>query len=932
MIRYLLTTVVLLFFLCQLGAQKLEVSGAVLDSLSQPLPSATVVLLQAQDSVLAHFSMADNQGRFSIKGVKPDNYILQVTYLGYEPHFQSFQASEEQGKVDLGRIQMVAQSALLQEVVVKAEHNPVTLRKDTIEYNTAAFQTQPNAVVEELLKKLPGVEVERDGSIKAQGERVENVLVDGKEFFGRDPKIATKNLPADAVEKVQVYDKKSDMAEFSGIDDGEEEKTINLALKEDHKKGYFGQIKAGGGTRERYEGKASINRFSPSRQFSVLGLANNVNESGFSFQDYMNFSGGMQNMMGGGGRIRLEINDDNSSGVPLNMMGQDQGILTTYAGGVNFNNEFGKKTELQTSYFFNQSDQELDRQRDRENFFGDQVYSSRQNDLENNLNRNHRLNLTLDHKIDSIQSLKFVGRFGFSDSDLAILQANRIFNVDDRLSTDSERNYESTGNGLNYNANLLYRRKFNKKGRTFSSQFNLGRNDQEGEGFLNSYNRFWSENEINSIDSILQNNLQNNDRQNYGLDLTLTEPLGKRQYLLVDYNYRKGINETQRRVYDIPFELIGSPMLNALLSNHYQSDYTYHRPGLSYRITGKKSNFSAGLDWQQSRLKGDLLLQEVTIDQTFSNILPNMRWNYDFSPSSNIVVSYRTNLREPSVTELAPIVDNTDPLNIYQGNPDLKPAYDHNLQLHYFTFNAAELKNFMSFIRMRYTTDRITNAQSIDENFVRTIQPVNVKNDFSLAADISYSSPLRFIKSRINLSGNTEIGRGINFLNAQENRTDRLTTGGRIRIENRFKETFDISVSARLSYNQLRYSLDGEFNQDYLNQTYILDFGLNLPKDLFFQTDIDHNLYNGISDDFDQSITLWNASLAKTIFKNQRGEIKISARDILNQNLRITRRPQLNFIEEEAIRNIGRYFLLTFSYQLSATGNGGGVFIQEVRD
>jgi hypothetical protein len=309
-----------------------------------------------------------------------------------------------------------------------------------------------------------------------------------------------------------------------------------------------------------------------------------------------------------------------------------------------------------------------------------------------------------------------------------------------------------------------------------------------------------------------------------------------------------------------------------------------------------------------------------------------MRWNYDFTSSSNVVVSYRTNLREPSVRELAPIVDNTDPLNIYLGNPDLKPAYDHNLDFHFFSFNSAELKNFMSFIQFRYTQDRIVNAQSIDENFVRTIQPINVDNDLSLMTDVSYSTPLRFIKSRINLGGTAEFGRGINFLNGKENQTDRMTLGGNVRIENRFKEVVDISVGAKMSYNQLRSSLDNDFNQDYLNQVYFMDFGLNITKSLFFTTDIEYNLYNGISGDFDQDLTMWHASLAKNIFKSKRGEIKLSVHDILNQNQSITRVPQLNYIEEESIRNIGRYFMLSFSYQLSASGNGGGGFVIKVEE
>jgi hypothetical protein len=345
-IRYYFTVFSLLAVSGIALGQRTEIRGTVTDTTLQPLSSATIMLLNAEDSILVSFAVSDPEGAFLIKQVKPNDYLLQVSYLGFQTHFQEISITDAD-PVDVGAINMQHEGALLSEVEITAEHVPIQIKKDTIEYNAEAFKGQPNDAVEDLLKKLPGMEVESDGTVKAQGETVEKVLVDGKEFFGTDPKIATKNLPADAVDKVQVFDKLSDMAEFSGIDDGDRTKTINLALKEDHKKGVFGNISAGYGSDDRYETKTNINRFTESSQLSFIGMANNVNQQGFSIQDYVNFSGGMQNIMRGGGRSR-----GGGSGIQINS-GISDGFVKTLAGGLNYNVDFGKKTELRMSYFHN---------------------------------------------------------------------------------------------------------------------------------------------------------------------------------------------------------------------------------------------------------------------------------------------------------------------------------------------------------------------------------------------------------------------------------------------------------------------------------------------------------------------------------------------------------------------------------------------------
>ena len=352
----LLFTTLLCFSTTFVYAQttKATISGIVSDTSNTPLLGATVVVLQAKDSVLKSFALSDKEGNFAIKRVAAGEYILQITFIGYQKVSQPFSIKPDQSAWDAGTFILQPEILTADEVSIEADRTPILMKGDTIQYNADAFKTQPNAVVEDLLKKLPGVEVERDGTVKAQGETVQKVLVDGKEFFGDDPKMATKNLPADAVDNVQVFDKKSEMAEFTGVDDGNEQKTINLELKEDKKQGVFGNVTAGYGTDNRYESRLNLNRFNDKLQFSAIGMANNTNRQGFSIGDYINLMGGMSNLMGGGGgSFSLSLNTE-EVGIPLEN-GLNNGFVNTGAGGINFNYDLGKNTSLSTSYFFQQN-------------------------------------------------------------------------------------------------------------------------------------------------------------------------------------------------------------------------------------------------------------------------------------------------------------------------------------------------------------------------------------------------------------------------------------------------------------------------------------------------------------------------------------------------------------------------------------------------
>jgi hypothetical protein len=917
-------------FSSSLFAQKYTVKGTVIDTTQMPLPSATVVILNQSDSVLTNFSITNDDGYFEVPKVAEGEYILQVTYLGYDPFSQPFSLSENSGDFDAETIQMSVADANLEEVVVKAEHIPIQIKGDTIQYNADAFQVQPGSAVEDLLKKLPGVEVDREGNVRAQGEDVQNVLVDGKEFFGNDPKIATKNLPADAVDNVKVYDKKSDMAEFSGIDDGEREKTINLELKDGKKKGYFGTAEGGYGTDDRYKGKFNLNRFSKKMQFSAIGMLNNINEQGFSINEYMNFMGGLQNMMsGGGGRIELSFDSDDM-GIPLNF-GQANGIRTTTAGGVNMNYEFSEKTELNGSYFYNQIKNEIGRDVSRQNLAEFGAFNSTENTDQIGQNKSHRINLTLNHEIDSFQNIRLRANGGFNDADLSNIGLTQTFNAENILENSGYRDYQSIGENWNLTSNLLYRRRFHKKGRVFTASIDFGKRDNEQNANLNSINSFPLE---NLVDSVMQRQFQTNDETNYSGRISYTESLGGGKYLGINYSRSNYKNDLIKDFFDILNPATRQEIFNETLSNKYKRDYTYDRGGLTFQLNKKKFNFSTGVSVQHSRLDGELQGITDPIRNDFTNILPSLRWNYDFKSTRNLTFRYETSVREPSLEQLQPIPDNSDPLNIYIGNPELRPEYTHRVDLHFMDYNQFNFTSIFGNLNINYATNKITNKRTIDQSFRQTIQPINVENDLLVNGYFGFGTPLRFIKSRIDISGNLFYNRGILFVNDIENTTERFESGVEVTLENRKKETFDVAIGVAYNFSQTQYSESTAQNQDYLNRTFFTEMTLNLGKKWALSSFFDYSIYSGESFGSEQTIPLWEASLTRYFLKNRKGRLILSAFDLLNRNIGINRTSNLNYIEEARVQALGRYFLLTFAYSISGFGNNGdsgGVHIQTSR-
>ncbi len=907
---HLLTALILLA--TSASAQSFKVQGTISDTSNNKLELATAILITQADSVIFGFSITNAKGLFRIRDIPKGEYFLTITYLGYSDIIRDIEIDQE---INLGNLIMKPESSKLADVTISALPIPIRIKKDTIEYNADAFKVNPADNVEELLKKLPGVEVENDGTIKAQGEEVQNVFVDGKEFFSSDPTIATKNLPADVVDIIQVYDKSSDMAEFSGIDDGEREKTLNLVLKEGKKAGYFGSASAGYGTDRRYEGKLSLNRFTKETQLSAIGMLNNTNKQGFSFREYIDFMGGLGNLAGGGGQGR---SGTNSLGLPISQ-GLGNGFVQTGAGGLNYNIEPVKDVEINSSYFFNRIKNDITQTITRLTLVENGGFDTEQEANLINENYNHTANSTIRATLDSTQKIITRLSFGWNEGSSMSLSHSRNFDENGVLQSSGFYDNKSSGDKLESSINMTYMKRLKKKGRFFSANGRFSLSDNNQFANLNSTNTL-TRNGSTSIDTLLQEQTQENQQARYSFKISITEPLGKRRYLelnasrsSIDYDFKKDY-------FDVIDPLTNRLEYDEILSDAYNQDYSYNRIGANIKFNSNNASLTAGGHLQHSDLNGILQSQESPINQDYIYFLPSLTWNYDIGTSKSLRVRYHTSINEPDIDQLQPLVDNSDPLNIYIGNPDLRPAYRHNLNINFNSFSQFSNVGFFARANARYTKNNITNTRRVDRFFVQTTTPVNTDYAFNSSLYFNLNAPLRFIRQRISLSNNLMFSDNILFVNSTENKVKRVNDRISLALDNMKKDVADLRFGTNISINSTSYSQSKEQNQNYLDSEYFIDLDIDLPNDWNFNTFLRHNIYS--EEDFGEQISLsrWKASLSKIFGQTKKLRAELTVFDILNQNQNINRTTNLNYIQDERMESIGRYILVSLSYSFSGFG------------
>ena len=892
-----LVTICLLFTAAIAHTQSADITGSVSDG-EEALIGASVVLLNEKDSTLINFSLSGDGGLFKIPSVQAGEYLLQITFLGYKQYSEPLIANGT--TKDMGTIVLETMASRLDQVEIKAEHVPMAMNRDTFEYNADAFQLKPNEVVEDLLRKLPGVEVESDGSIKAQGEDVEQVLVDGKKFFGDDPKMATRNLPADAVKKVQIYDKKSDASEFSGVDDGERQKTINLNLKEDRKAGAFGNMAVGYGTDERYKSTLSLNRFSGKVQISLIGNFNNVNEQGFSVGDYMGF------MRGGGYNAR-------GAGLSVNN-GLSNGFVETNSGGININWDPAKKTELSFSYFLNSINNDIESTTIRENYVdeGENFFTNETN-VNNSGNDNHRFNFGIEQEIDSTQDFRLRGTLSLNNASADSYSLVENTSLQDLKVNSTEATTSSQADNSQLSLNGTYRKKFGKVEKrilTISGAFNDGLNENLLD--LESENLIFDENEMVALEQIiLQNQIGEDNASDWRLDVSFVEPIGIDKYLEFRYRRRNYDNNVLSEFFDLD---TGSPILNVDLSNAFVRDYYFDNYAASFYHNTDKSQLTIEAALQSSHLKGDISFDDVTIETDVFRFLPRMSWRYELGRGKNLRLNYSTSINEPTLQQLQPNADNSNPLNIYIGNPELVPEYRHNVNFRYFNYDQFNFSSFYAFMRVTYTRNSIINVTSFDENLVQLTTPENVDYSLNLSSSQEYASPIRPLKIRFSIRNRIGYNKSFVFINERQSDLERINGNIRLRLENRNKETIDWTLGGSYGYNVNRFSDERGRDISYSSQNLFGDFTYNYKESFSITAGMDVNFYSEEQFGEAQTVPIMTASISKYFLKGQKGEFRISAFDLLNQNLGISRTENQNFVENSEIISLGRYFLASFIY------------------
>lgn len=896
-------------------AQTYSVEGVLVDSATrQPLIGVNVALTSFRDSTAKHYAATNVDGKFSLKDIAPGGYKLVTSYIGYLPMQKTVRVTEN---MQLGTIPIVENVLNLKGAEIVERIPPVQVKGDTTEFNALGYKTNPDATTEDLVKKMPGITV-TNGQVQAQGEDVKKVLVDGKEFFGNDPTLALRTLPADMVDKVQVFDKASDQAAFTGVDDGNQSKTINIVTRKDRREGVFGKVYGGYGTQGRFNAGGNLNIMKKGHRLSFVGMSNNINQQNFSSQDLLGLtSGSSGGSRGGGGGFGM-------GGASNFLVGQQSGISTTHSYGLNYTGDITKKINLTGSYFFNNSTTENNQSLNRTYFLtGDSTQLYSENSLNNTQNFNHRLNFRMVYTIDSSNSLIFTPTLSLqaNNNDKSVTGTNQL-QSEQKLS-DLINSNGSKQNGYSYSSDLLFRHKFAKQGRTLSANITTGFNNKTGNTSLLSINNYYSTTTFG--DTLNQEGQTATSGYNVSGRLAYTEPLGKKSVLQFTYSPSVTYSKTSKETYNHTGS--GFTDLDPTLSNSFNSTYTTHRGGLDYTYNIKEgSSISAELEYQQAQLQAvQTFPNQITTPRTFSNFMPGLSVRYKFTEKSNIRMRYRTRTNAPSVSQLQNLTNNSNPMQLSTGNPTLVQEYTNLIFSRFMIANPQKARNtfimFMAQNTHNYigTSTTIATADTSVNNIAlrrgsQLTMPVNLSGYWNVRSFLMYSLPAKFIKSNINTMTGVTYARTPSLINNRQNLSHATTLTEGVTLSSNVSKEIDFTVSYSANYNIVKNTIRPELDNNYFYHTAGAKLNWIFLKSIVFQTEATQTLYSGLSGGFNQNYLLWNAAIGKKFMKGNAGEIKLSVFDLLNQNNSISRTVTETYLEDTRSQVLNRYFLLTFTY------------------
>ena len=885
--------------------KNITVTGTVIEAdTKQPILQASVRLLSLPDSTYAAGVATQLNGRFTLPKVAAGKYVMHITYIGLQPQYIPLQLNANAPNKNMGTISLESDAILLQEALITAEAPPVTVKADTTEYAASAYRVPEGSMLEELVKKLPGAEVSEDGTITVNGKEIKKIMVDGKEFFTDDPKVAMKNLPVNMVEKVKAYDKKSDMARITGIDDGEEETVLDLTVKKGMKQGWIGNLIVGAGNKDRYEAGGMLSRFQDNSSFSVIGSLNNTNNQGFS-----EFGDAGQGLSSGAG----------------------SGITTARALGVNFAKD-SEKIQIGGNIQYGYSDNDAQSKTSAERFLGDE--SSYENSTNNSRRKRHdvRADFRLEWRPDSLTTVIFRPNASYSRTNShteswSETLANDYSQVNDKTSSSF-----SKSNNVSFNGRLEAFRKLNSNGRNISLRANFGYSDGETNSLSTSETAFY-EPEPDSIVNWERTTDRNNDSRNWSISASYTEPVFKNHYLQLRYEFahRKRLSES----------LVSDPDSIAIMPNGYveslssrvENFYDTHSIDASIRGVHPKMMYSAGvtLTPQSSRSETTIGPNSSTQlpTQNVTNFAPQVMFRYMFNKQHVLMLRYRGRSSEPNIEDLQQVIDQTDPLNIRYGNPNLKPSFTHNIMMFYNKYIPEYMRSYSLNLFYSNTQNSVANQTSYDPSTGGTVSKrVNVNGNWNARGYFSFNTPLKNKKYTISSNTNAQFRDQVSYTSVDRSgdapKEGELSTTHNFILGERLTgsyraDKFDISLNASVNYNLARNNKQTNSNRETFDYYLGGSTNVTLPWEMYVSTDVNYRIKDGYSGDFNANEIIWNAQISKNILKNK-ATLRFKIYDILKEQSNLSRTITETRMTDTEYNTLGSYFMVHFVYRLNTLG------------
>lgn len=914
--------IIIILISTQIFSQPIGVRGFVYDSIEKkPLPYAHIVLSPIPLEDFPRYTTTNEKGYFEFRRIPPGKYSLEITFIGYEKYIDTIQTSW--GGKNLDTIYLKQSIINLGEIYVTDRIPQVEQKGDTLEFNAAAFKTAPNSNLEDLILKFPGVEKE-ENVIKVQGEEVKRVLVDGRRFFGNDPEIALKNLPADIVEKVQLFDKKSEQAELTGFDDDQSEKTFNVVTRVDKRKGAFGKFYGGYGSTDRYNSGLNYNSFNAEERISFLGIANNVNQAGFSTDDLSSSEQITPSPGGRWGRGRGRNQNNPLLNVPIN---SGEGNNNIYAAGLNYSNIFNQSLELNGSYFFNRFDNRNNTSSSRKylsEFSGLDSYNEKFSSSSKNFD--HRINLFIDYRADSANTFRLRPDIQFSTNKNSTLSFSENFLSNQTLLNSNTFKRQNGIENYDINNDFVYSHRFSKPGRTFSIGINTGFSKRLSDYELQSLNNSFNDSSL-VVDSLNQTSDYINKRLNSTFSIAFTEMIDEKSLIRIRFNPQFTNEIRTRDTYKSEPSNYNLLLYDSLYSNSFENQNLALRGSASYRYNSENLNLEFDLMYQHHIRKG---VQKFPIAfesiNRFNALLPSFDLNYRKSEFQRLRVEYNTRVQIPSITQLQNTIDFSNPNFLRKGNPELNKVIANNLNIRYFitnpekgTFNAYSINLTYSFNNISnnvivFTRDTVLSGNIFISKGTQLSYIVNMGNAFFFSTNILNSFKILLLQSNLSFSTNLSYSRTPNLISGQENITKQIVVSENVSLSSN-KPSFDYRLNYAPQFSYSINSLNKRINR-ILIQRANLSLKTNVWDDFYFGTRLNYFYNSGATSTENKSNILLNLLFSYLLFQNKNAELKLEVIDLLNQRKKIDRIIREDYFEDRTTDQLERFVILSFIYNL----------------